>query len=101
MLIKELGVKELQKEVGELADFSWITRYERVLLIAGLVHFPSLYGDVECGVEDSKEVVDVASQLKMPLKVSRNPINTGQTSNFPSLLHLPPNLEKHELVFIS
>ena len=69
-------MKELQEEVGELADFSWITRYERVLLIAGLAHFPSLYVDVECGVEDSKEVVDVASQLIMLLKVSRNPINT-------------------------
>ena len=47
MLIKELGVKEFQEEVGELADFSWINRYKRVLLIAGLVHTTSLYGDVE------------------------------------------------------
>ena len=94
-------MKELQEEVGELADFSWINRYKRVLLIAGLAHTTSLHGDVDCGVEDSKEVVNVASQLIMLLKVSRNPINTGQMSNFPSLSHLPPNLEKHELVFVS
>jgi hypothetical protein len=34
LLIKELGVKALQEEVGELAYFSWINRYKRVLLIA-------------------------------------------------------------------
>jgi hypothetical protein len=34
MLIKELGMKEFQEEVGKLADFLWITRYKGVLLIA-------------------------------------------------------------------
>jgi HEPN domain-containing protein len=64
-------VKEFQEEVGKLADFSWINRYKRVLLIAEEAYTPSLYGDVESGVEDSKEVVYVASQLIELLEVSR------------------------------
>jgi len=98
MLIKELGVPG---ESGQTRRLFMCNKYNRVFLIAEEAHTPSLYGDVECGVEDSKEVVNVASQLIELLEVSRNHINTGQMSNFPSLLHLPPNLEKHELVFIS
>jgi hypothetical protein len=51
-------------------------KYNRVFLIAEEAHTPSLYGDVECGVEDSKGVVNVASQLIELLEVSRNHINT-------------------------
>jgi hypothetical protein len=46
-------------------------KYNRVFLIAEEVYTPSLYGDVECGVEDSKEVVYVVSQLIELLDVSR------------------------------
>jgi HEPN domain-containing protein len=46
----------------KLVDFV-NNKYKRVLLIAEEAYTLSRYGDVECSVEDSKEVVNVASQL--------------------------------------